>query len=165
MSIELLRIEVSYNPNTGTFTYINNLFRSFKSTEAGYIGSDGYIHISINGKDYKAHRLAYALMLGHFPSDGFVVDHINGDKLDNRWSNLRLATHAQNIQNSKLRSDNSSGFKGVTYRKSHKKFIGQVNFNGKPYYTGFYSRAEDCAAELKNIRENLHKEFTNHGSV
>jgi hypothetical protein len=53
----------------------------------------------------------------------------------------------------------------VTYRKSHKKFIGQVNFNGKPYYTGFYSKAEDCAKELKKIRESLHQEFTNHGSI
>jgi hypothetical protein len=76
---------------------------------------------------------------------GLVVDHINGDGLDNRRSNLRVCSMVGNIQNSKIRSDNTTGYKGVYYRKSKGKYISGIMQNGKRIYLGSFETAEEAA--------------------
>lgn len=86
------------------------------------------------------------------------VDHINGDKLDNRRANLRPASHRDNIRNQKLRSDSSTGFKGV--RKRHKRWTAQINYGGRQVYLGSASSAEEAAMLYDGAAEELFGEFS-----
>lgn len=72
------------------------------------------------------------------------VDHINGDTLDNRRSNLRACTHQQNSYNQKLRKSNTSGYKGVSWHKQRKKWVVQLQYNGKKLHLGLFTDIEDA---------------------
>ena len=85
------------------------------------------------------------------------TDHINGNKLDNRCSNLRLATARQNSQNRKLRSDNSTGFKGVYNRWG--KYRAAIRINGKLKHLGIFDTPEEASEEYQRIAVNLHGAF------
>ena len=97
---EQLKEILTYDPETGIFTW--KVFRSWKAKAgdiAGYIDNYGYRKLQIQCKMYPAHRLAFLYMLGRFTDSSLVVDHINGDKGDNRWCNLREATYSVNSLN------------------------------------------------------------------
>lgn len=96
------------------------------------------------------------------PPEGFVVDHINGDALDNRRINLRIATHAQNIRNKKTPSNNTSGYKGVVDTKCElriRKFKAQVKFEGKRHHVGYYLTAKEAAHAYNVKAKELFGEF------
>ena len=84
-------------------------------------------------KNIKMHR--YLL---NYPT-GMDIDHINGNGLDNRRENLRICTRSENLRNSKLRNNNTSGYKGVSWSKMRKKWIVQIRFDNKSKCLGFYS--------------------------
>jgi hypothetical protein len=111
--------------------------------EAGCLKSDGYIHIKINGESYVAHRIIWVLHYGEIPS-GLQIDHINGDRADNRIENLRLATHTENSRNQKINKDNSCGLKGVSFNKSREKYSSQIQVNGKQKFLGYFTCPEDA---------------------
>lgn len=91
--------------------------------------------------------------------DGFV-DHVNGDRLDNRRRNLRLASNAQNQHNAKLSSRNKSGFKGVSWDRG--SWRGYVCANGKNHLVGRFETAEEADAAVRAARVALHGEFARH---
>ena len=97
--------------------------------ESGCLKSYGYRHVKLFGKTHQAHRIVWQLHNGQIP-DGLQIDHINGIKDDNRIENLRLATHSQQALNTKLRSDNTNGIKGV-YKRSKNQYV--VNLAQKRY--------------------------------
>ena len=115
----------------------------------------GYRRIRVNGKQYRAHRLIWFMVHGKFPVN--MLDHINGNKLDNRISNLREATHQENMQNkTKARLDNKSGFLGVSLNKG--RFRANIKLNGKLKYLGLFDTPKEAhEAYLKAKRE--HHEF------
>ncbi len=80
-------------------------------------------------------------------SVGQLVDHANGDALDNRRSNLRICTASQNNQNSRRRGDNTSGFKGVTHRASlpRRPWVAKVHVDGRQIFVGYFATAEEAA--------------------
>ena len=106
----------------------------------------GHIRTTVGGKTHYLHRL----ILG--APDGAQIDHINGDKTDNRRCNLRLATHAENQRNKGTRSDSTTGFKGVCYDKRSGRYVAYINANGVRTYLGYFkdkcmaARAYDAAA-------------------
>lgn len=100
-----------YDPETGVFTWRIGRPRAPKGGMVGW-RDDGYICMEVEGRKYRAHRLAFLYMTGSFPQA--EVDHRNGRRDDNRWCNLRAATHSQNQGNYSRQSNNKSGFKGVT---------------------------------------------------
>ena len=128
--------------------------------KAGYKRPDGYTRIFIENKAYLAHRIIFAMHHDYLPTQ---VDHINGDKSDNRIENLRPATHGQNQHNVGLRIDNKSGIKGVSWSKSNKKWKVSLYVNGKNMYFGHYFDIDYAKFVADAMRHKYHKEFANHG--
>ncbi|KGV49451.1 HNH endonuclease [Burkholderia pseudomallei] len=123
--------------------------------------ADGYLQMKVDGRNYLAHRLAFLYMTGEWPN-GFV-DHQDGQRSNNRWSNLRVATASENVHNIGLSRSNTSGVKGVSLHKASGKWAAQVSKNGVSYFLGLHTDIKDAAEAVRAKREELHGEFTNHG--
>lgn len=120
------------------------------SGERAGTDKDGYVQINVLRRLCKAHRLAWLFVTGDWPPKGFVIDHINRDRSDNRWANLRLADASQNGMNSTMRSDNTSGHTGV-YRHGpdSKWWQAKISVRGRTVHVGTYpSRDEAIAARV-----------------
>ncbi|HEJ7990205.1 TPA: HNH endonuclease [Serratia liquefaciens] len=126
---------------------------------AGCIGNDGYVGVRIKGKYKVAHRIIWEMKNGPVP-DGMYLDHINHDKADNRISNLRVVTRRQNNINTRVRVDNESGFKGVTFYKRLGKWMSSVSINCKRHYLGYFDTPE-LANEARQdfIMNNVDSEY------
>jgi HNH endonuclease/AP2 domain len=107
------------------------------------ISSVGYKHGQLLGRHITAHRALWCL---HHGRDTLKhIDHINGERTDNRLCNLREATNAQNGMNQKLSTKNTSGYKGVSWSSEKRKWLAQVIADGKHYNLGYYAQIEDAA--------------------
>lgn len=114
-----------------------------------YISKRGYVTTNVKRKATPMHKI----LLGN--TKGFDVDHISGNKLDNRRCNLRICTHQQNMFNQNIRSTNTSGFIGVSLMKNTGKYEAYIHYNGKKYYLGLYDNAVDAA--IARDREAIKK--------
>jgi len=103
------------------------------------------------------HRLAWLYEHGELSS--CVIDHINGNTLDNRIANLRPATMKQNSENQQLRPNNKSGFRGVHWVPRNQKWKASVTHNQVVHYLGLYDSLEEAATIAKGVRDLL---FTHH---
>ena len=160
---ELKRI-LDYNPETGLFRWKERVARRAQvGSVAGGTNCKGYRVIRINRKDYKAHRLAWLYMFGHFPEND--TDHINGDKADNRIINLRKATRSENEANKGKPITNTSGYKGVSWHKADKKWMAYIKVNKKQKNLGSFNCPIEAHEVYKTAANQLHKEFANHGAV
>jgi len=146
---------LSYDPETGIFHWKATTTNRVKAgTQAGF-HANGYILIGIDGKKYQAHRLAFLYMTGSLPSD--EVDHRNGVRDDNRFSNLRLVSHEQNMQNEQRpRKNNTSGFLGVYWQASAKAFRARISIKGKGVHLGYFKSAEDAHKSYLAAKRALH---------
>jgi hypothetical protein len=152
-----LRETLAYDPVTGIFTRrVSNLARWKVGSEAGSLHSLGYRIIAVDGVMYRAHRLAWLYVHGQWP-DG-LLDHANGDRADNRIANLRPATVSQNKANSKLRSDNKSGFKGV-YASELGGWRAEIRCDGKLHYLGRFGTPELAHAAYVAAARRFFGEF------
>jgi len=155
---ETLNSYFNYDPENGIITWkIKRSNRKQAGSEAGLIDSNGYRRIKVSPKLYLAHRIAWLLYYKEWPDR--LVDHINMDVSDNRICNLRIATKSQNMMNTKKYKSNTSGYKGVYYKKREKCYIGNITINGERHMTKQYKTAEEAFESLKSIRSKLHKEF------
>lgn len=154
LTAEMLRERLNYEPDAGVFTWRHVHGARFKSGEqAGRIGANGRRDIGLNGLRYSAHRLAWLYVTGEWPS--LYVDHINGDRLDNRFSNLRVVDIATNIQNQrKANKDSAVGLLGVTKVKG--RFIAQIGANKKQIHIGCFSTPEEAHAAYLDAKRRLH---------
>lgn len=155
-----LKLLFLYNSFTGVFTWLVNKGKRGKADHiAGHIESIGYVQVGINGKKYRMHRLAWLYVYGEMPIE---IDHINGNRSDNRISNLRSVERQENMMNKKIRSNNSSGFNGVSFCKKQKQWKARIKFKGENIHLGFYddkNNAVDARKEA-NIKYGFHE---NHG--
>jgi hypothetical protein len=156
-----------------TYDYVNSLFNIDLDTgmitnkikrgnrlagiKAGSLDAYGYGCIQINGKIYKSHRIAWLLYYKAWPIKD--IDHVNCRKYDNRKSNLREVENIQNLANLEMRINNSSGYKGVCWHKSVKKWIAQINVNGCKYHLGCYLNPKDAALAYDKIAREWFCEF------
>jgi hypothetical protein len=124
---------------------------------AGTVGGKGYIMIGIDKVYYLAHRIIWKIKTGADPID--IVDHEDTNRSNNRWLNLRQASNGSNIQNSKLRKDNSSGIKGVHWDSQHRKWRAVISTNGKSQRLGRFSSIEEAASVINAARLQMHGEF------
>jgi hypothetical protein len=165
-SLEWLRELLSYDKRSGVLTWKvlpttsrSNICHNNKcgGKIAGTIGPKGYVMIGIGQIYYLAHRIIWKLMTGFDPVD--QIDHIDANKSNNRWSNLREATNGLNIQNSKVRKDNTSGIKGVHWDMQHKKWRAVISANGKSMRLGRYSSLNEAARVISRARLEMHGSF------
>lgn len=136
---------LSYEPDTGIFRW-RVMRRSFggrvkPGAIAGTPHPKGYTRIRLDQRNYYAHRLAWFYVHGSFPKE---IDHINGDRTDNRIANLRSCTRTQNNANSKIRRNSASGFKGVSWNTQHQKWMAILTKHSKRFHLGFYDTPEDA---------------------
>ena len=128
--VERILEVLDYNPENGKLTWLVSTSKRIRvGDSAGSFRPSGYIDIKIDGILYKAHRIIWLWMTGEWPKH--QIDHVDGTKTNNRWSNLREATQSQNQQNAKRRSDNKSGFKGVHWNKRAGKWHAKIKISGK----------------------------------
>ena len=160
LTLERLRKHFLYNPDTGLFLWKESGTGRPISRIAGGVNGHGYIQIRFNGKSYRAHRLAFLYMTGEYPPKD--VDHINGDKTDNRFKNLRHATRSQNLRNQKIRKNNKSGCTGISQRKSTGKWRATIMACGRWIHVGEFIKKTDAikARKQAEIEYGYHE---NHG--
>lgn len=147
----LIRSYLSYRPETGEFRWkVNRTSNAKAGSLAGMVNEEGYLAIKVDRVRYLAHRLAWLYVTGSEPTS--EVDHINGIRNDNRFSNLRLASRSQNSWNHKRRKDNRSGLKGVSYHKYRRKWQAGVVCNKVRHYLGLFDSKElaQAAYEAKS---------------
>jgi hypothetical protein len=118
---------------------------------------NGYVIIGIKNREYRAHRLAWLYVYGAMPNN--FIDHINGDKTDNRIANLREATKSQNGFNVGIKSTNKSGYKNVSWNKEKMKWKVALRVNGKQKHMGYFDDLEFAGMVASESRDKFHKEF------
>jgi hypothetical protein len=124
-------------------------------TEAGTLDRDRK-QITINKKHYKTHRLVYLMFHGYMPKE---VDHIDNNPLNNRIENLRLANRSEQCCNTRIRKDNTSGIKGVSWDKSRNKWVVTVTKNKKTVYTNRFIDLELAQLVAIEARDKFHGDF------
>lgn len=153
---DILKEQLSYDAVTGIFTFKKKKGGMPAGSVAGYVQKDGYVAISINGVQYKAHRLAWLYVYGKFPPHH--LDHINMKKDDNCLGNLREATRSQNHMNRGVYSNNKLGIKGV--HMCGRKFRALIKKDGKQICLGIYRTLEDAREAYNKASELMHGEFS-----
>lgn len=133
----------------------------FAGKEAGTISRMGYSHLSVAGRFFQAHRLIWLLMTGSgAPAE---IDHINGMKSDNRWSNLRAVSHAENGRNLAMAANNTSGVTGVGWNARFGKWQARIRIAGRSKSLGYFDSLEDAATARKSADER-YGFHPNHGN-
>lgn len=146
---------LSYAPESGELRWRVAASNGVKPGDiAGTLGELGYRHVQIGRKRYRAHRLAWLLTHGELPPSG--IDHINGDKTDNRLANLRLATQAENLQNLGVKRNNTSGHPGVSWFKPVGKWRARIVVARKEHSLGYFDSLEQAAAAYIEAKTRLH---------
>ena len=151
---ELLWESFSYSPFTGELRTLKaKRGWSVGRVIGGRVDARGYIRTEIGGNMYRLHRLVWCWVTGEDP--GYLeVDHIDGNKSNNRWENLRLATHQQNCTNTSAYSNNQSGFKGVQQVRT--KWRAVTRAGGKLRHIGYFDTPEEAHAAYCRAAKELH---------
>lgn len=160
MTLTLNRLKelLSYDPETGFFHWRKAWGRRRMDVPAGCFNKrDGYILIGIDRVVYQAHRLAWFYANGEMPD--VLIDHRNGNGIDNRLHNLRQASQEQNLQNRGKQANNTSGFKGVYWHRQNSNWVAKIQSNGRSHSLGSYPTAEDAYSAYCAAAERLHGEF------
>lgn len=149
---EYIRSILSYDPETGVLRW--RTYRSGGKTSllAGSSTSEGYMAVEINSKAYKNHRLAWLITHGYWPVE---IDHINGNRKDNRLCNLRECSRSGNRQNLKsAHSNNASGLLGVSKRPYG--YQARLTLNGKTLTLGCFKTADEAHTAYLDAKRGLH---------
>ena len=147
-----------YRPLTGELIWRSvGRKKVLPGSVAGCPTPDGYYNVCFNLVRYRAHRLVWAWITGEDPGE-HQVDHIDGNRSNNTWSNLRLATQPENVRNRPVRKDNKLGVKGVFMRHDG-KYRARVRHNKVIYNLGAFDTAEEAGAAYQKAAAELHGEF------
>ena len=163
LSAKELRRLLDYNPESGIFTRLIQRSNMKVGSVAGSIYPDGYAYIMINRERFLAHRLAWLYMTGSLPQ--MEIDHIDRDRSNNSWVNLRSVSTQQNSFNRSMQSNNKTGYKGVSFSKRENKFRAVITLNGKLHHLGYFSTAEEASQCYQKASLNLHGEHSFTSSI
>ena len=154
---KLVKKIFDYNPENGEFVRVLRMNKSrewvsCKTKPSSTCAKRGYTKIGIDGVTYYTHRLIWFWMTGKFPHG--VVDHINGDQTDNRWSNLRVVDFSDNVKNTGLQKRNKTGHTGI-YINENNKYVVNITLNRKTHYLGCFATLNEAIIVRKKAeREN-----------
>lgn len=161
LTAERLREVLDYDPDTGIFTWKMRIGSAVAGKEAGcvvrYSDRLSYKQLQVDGRLDTAHRLAWLYVYGEWPSE--LIDHKDGDGLNNRIDNLRLANKAQNSINRGPQANNTSGYKGVTWYARRKKWMVRLKVSGRPIFLGYFDDKEDAAKAYRAAAEKHFGEY------
>lgn len=154
ISIEMLNDYFSYNRDSGVLTWKKRTSNRVKVGDiAGSETKTGYLHVGFMGVDIKVHRIVWAIENGKWPE--MYIDHIDGNRLNNKINNLREATSNQNAWNMRRPSHNTSGIKGVGFCKQTGKYTAWIWINNKKMWLGRHNTKDDAynayASEAKKL--------------
>jgi len=145
---ERLRELAHYCPETGKFTHLQSNRRKKAGMHAGSLRNDGYIYVMFDGQRALAHRFAWLYMTGEWPTQ--EIDHIDGDKANNAFANLRQVSRRVNTENKrKARKNNTTGLLGVSRKGT--RFVAAIMHRGNKTYLGVFDTAE--AAHMAYVKE------------
>lgn len=174
ISIEYLKEALEYTPETGVIRWKQRPKIHFKTenswwaTNANFAGkvagardSDGYLRIGICGRLYRSHRVAWALHYGYWPDN--EIDHVSGDRSDNRIDKLRSVTAAVNNKNLRLYSTNKTGVPGVGWYKARGKWRAKINDSGKVKHIDYFDDFSEAVKARKAAEMQL-QYHENHGT-
>lgn len=152
-SLGKLKELLVYDPKTGTFTWKIDVARNVKAGDRAGGKTGNYRMLCVDGIGYFEHRLAWYFMTGEDPGER-CVDHIDRNKLNNAFSNLRLANYSQNAANVGVRGANKVGVNGVYWNKVKERWQANISINGKRVNLGRYKKLEDAVnARLEGEKE------------
>jgi len=159
LSIDTLHQRLHYDPLTGIFTWriLPRRSRFRVGDRAGSLTPRGYRTIKIDDWPFYEHRLAWFYMTGRWPTE--TIDHVNLNAADNRFCNLREATHAQQNFNQAKSRANRSGKKGVGWSRIAKRWQARVMVDRKPIHIGYFHSIDDAYAAYQRVAKNVHGEF------
>lgn len=157
LTAERLREVLHYDPETGVFTWRIDTNRrgdhGNAGGRAGGLDAKGYVRITVDGCSVRAHRLAVLYVTGS-KAPG-MVDHINGDRTDNRWANLRIATPSGNAQNRRRATTGStSGLLGA--HRARQRWRAHIGIDGRNIHLGTYDTAAEAHAAYVRAKRVLH---------
>ena len=157
---EQIKQKIHYDKLTGIFRWRyggqSHAGKKQPWSIAGSLHNCGYIQIGINKNRYLAHRLAWMYEYGEWPKQ--YIDHINGNRSDNRISNLRDVSHQTNLQNQKTKNTkNTSGFMGVDWQNKRNKWRASIKINKKSKFIGYFDKAEQAYEAYLNVKRQFHK--------
>lgn len=157
--------ELFYYKDGALYWKVNTGAKRVIGKRAGCLSkSVGYWKVKIHKKEYRLHRLIFLYHHDYLP-DSVDIDHIDGNKTNNRIENLRLATRSQNCYNSKKRKNNKSGVKNVYWCSHSKKWVGRIRANKKIVFSRYYNTVEEAAKAIEKVRHKYHGEFANDGKT
>lgn len=151
MNVDAIKERISYDAKSGLFTALVASGKRRVGDRLGYEKTDGYRMIFLGGRWVYEHRLAWQMAYGEQPAQ--EVDHINGDRGDNRLSNLRACSRSQNMMNMPSR--------GVCFHKRQKRWQASIRLNGKRTHLGTFGTEEEALAAYRSAAMELHGEFAN----
>lgn len=160
ISADKARELFSYDPATGTVTRRTSRtsgggFYFNAGDLAGSLTSKGYWQVTVDRRSYGWHQLAWLITHGSWPVG--QIDHINGDRLDNRITNLREVTAAMNAQNIHYaRIDSKTGVLGVSWKSNCKKYVAQIQVNGRVLYLGLFDNTDAAHAAYLRVKRESH---------
>lgn len=158
---ERLKSLLSYDPETGVFRWLAKpspyASKMTVGSRAGCQDGKRYRVLAIDQVTYGEHRLAWFYVYGTWPEE--QIDHINGNKSDNRISNLRIATAGENQRNRGAMKSNTTGFKGVTFEANRNKYKAAITHNHKCYNLGRFDTAEEAHLVYCRAADRLHRDF------
>lgn len=154
------RLHEMFEYRNGTLYRKKSLGRTKAGDKVGFVNSKGYVAVNIDKQCIAVHRLIWVMQHGEFPE---LIDHIDGNRQNNRIENLRLADKFGNAQNKRMHKNNTSGVKGVYWKKDKNKWAAQIMCNNKPKFIGYFDSLDDANNATFLTRNELHGKFTNHG--
>ncbi|MDB5550810.1 MAG: hypothetical protein JWL86_794 [Rhizobium sp.] len=161
-SADMLRSMFRYDAEAGRLFWVMQPWRqkpmvgSEAGTENIFRGEKRRV-VQISGTRFKAHRIIWKMMTGDDPSE--FIDHINGDPLDNRWANLRAATHSENQRNQRVHKNNKVGLKGVRFVKRRQCFEATITHKRKTKWLGYFRSKDEAHAAYVLAAKEMYGAF------
>ncbi len=159
IDIDLIDRALSYDPEDGLLRWKIKRTRAWPGKVFGSVHNTGYVTGLIYDRSYLCHRLAWALHYGEQPPT--CIDHVDGDKTNNRISNLRGCTVSQNLQNVPVSKNSVSGRKGVCWNKAQQKWQASIKIDGKLTYLGLFDDLDAAGNAYVIAARELHGDFFN----